>query len=651
MKYLKKYKGMLIVLVVCLLIEAISMRSYAYFAYEEEVEGGTLETGTIYVDVENTHALGVLSNMTPNASFNNDNYIGFSVEYKNETNKTLYYDIKLEYGDNVNNKLRIHDEHLNFKLVEVDSEGNELNVLISDQNYASIKDTIIYEQSVAGGTNNTTKYYKLYVRINTDTNICSTTSLNYGCDYYENIDPRWTNVYASINVGVSADFEEKTLGTKFYDTIKSGAVTDTGVDFSTTTGDGKYYMHTTGASANDLSRIYYYRGNVPNNNVVFGGICWKIVRTTDTGGIKMIYNGTYTEANKCNNTGNSTKYGDDTYFNDSATSISYKSLAAMGYSYVGHRTTKVTGEQIAPYEWVENGSTGMSAAPASGAYFGQNVNYSNGVYSLVNATTGIANGRHYTCNLTSPSTTCSKVRYYFYYTSSKYYYIELEGGDKIEDFVNSVLNGKTDSYSNVQQEVNRFYREKIEELGYDSYVEDTVWCMERNRLSQSDSWDPSGSLTVDLWTTAYKRSNENTNAIKLKCDGTLTIGSKGYTDYYVGRDETDLLSVIIIRRGKENEHSKEQIFDYLSGVFKGDITKIEKYTDTDSDPEIRKEVSEMSGIGESLVIDARLDDLQKLVIAGKIGSVDEAEDFYPSLKKYDIQEIFNSLRNNTSNQN
>ena len=59
----------------------------------------------------------------------------------------------------------------------------------------------------------------------------------------------------------------------------------------------------------------------------------------------------------------------------------------------------------------------------------------------------------------------------------------------------------------------------------------------------------------------------------------------------------------------------------------------------------------MSGIGESLVIDARLDDLQKLVIAGKIGSVDEAEDFYPSLKKDDIQEIFNSLRNNTSNQN
>ena len=47
----------------------------------------------------------------------------------------------------------------------------------------------------------------------------------------------------------------------------------------------------------------------------------------------------------------------------------------------------------------------------------------------------------------------------------------------------------------------------------------------------------------------------------------------------------DLMSVLIIRRGKEDENLKEPIFDYLSGVFKGDITKIEQYTDTDSDPE------------------------------------------------------------------
>ncbi|MDD5865920.1 MAG: hypothetical protein PUD07_05550 [bacterium] len=37
--------------------------------------------------------------------------------------------------------------------------------------------------------------------------------------------------------------------------------------------------------------VYYYNGAVEDNNVLFGGFCWKIVRTTDTGGVKLIYNG------------------------------------------------------------------------------------------------------------------------------------------------------------------------------------------------------------------------------------------------------------------------------------------------------------------------------------------------------------------------
>ena len=37
--------------------------------------------------------------------------------------------------------------------------------------------------------------------------------------------------------------------------------------------------------------IYYYSGSASTNNVIFGGYCWKIFRTTSTGGVKMIYNG------------------------------------------------------------------------------------------------------------------------------------------------------------------------------------------------------------------------------------------------------------------------------------------------------------------------------------------------------------------------
>jgi len=68
----------------------------------------------------------------------------------------------------------------------------------------------------------------------------------------------------------------------------------TGIDFyvepSDTNGKGVYVKSGT---ENDAYPIYYYRGEVTNNNVVFGGYCWKIVRTTETGGVKLIYNGVY----------------------------------------------------------------------------------------------------------------------------------------------------------------------------------------------------------------------------------------------------------------------------------------------------------------------------------------------------------------------
>ena len=51
--------------------------------------------------------------------------------------------------------------------------------------------------------------------------------------------------------------------------------------------NGADYGDTT-AYANN---IYYFNGAVENNNVLFADKCWKIVRTTDTGGVKIVYSG------------------------------------------------------------------------------------------------------------------------------------------------------------------------------------------------------------------------------------------------------------------------------------------------------------------------------------------------------------------------
>ena len=88
------------------------------------------------------------------------------------------------------------------------------------------------------------------------------------------------------------------------DNIASTYVTSsTGIDFSQissdTNGKGLYILHGT---ENNTYPIYYYRGDVEDNNVKFANFCWKIVRTTETGGTKLIYNGIPDESGNCTNT-------------------------------------------------------------------------------------------------------------------------------------------------------------------------------------------------------------------------------------------------------------------------------------------------------------------------------------------------------------
>jgi len=112
------------------------------------------------------------------------------------------------------------------------------------------------------------------------------------------------------------------------DNIASTYVTSsTGINFhqisSDTNGKGLYILHGT---ENDKYPIMYYRGAVKNNNVKFANFCWKIVRTTETGGIKLIYNGDPDENGQCTATGTDTLIG-KTGFNSSGDN------AYLGYMY------------------------------------------------------------------------------------------------------------------------------------------------------------------------------------------------------------------------------------------------------------------------------------------------------------------------------
>ena len=121
----------------------------------------------------------------------------------------------------------------------------------------------------------------------------------------------------TFSTQVEATTEKKTINKTLVDTIKTEAVPDniasefvtspTGIDFSTFSSDtnGKE-LYTVHGTENDPNPIMYYRGDVKNNNVKFANFCWKIVRTTETGGVKLIYNGEPDENGQCTTVENTT---------------------------------------------------------------------------------------------------------------------------------------------------------------------------------------------------------------------------------------------------------------------------------------------------------------------------------------------------------
>ena len=110
-----------------------------------------------------------------------------------------------------------------------------------------------------------------------------------------------------------------------YDYIKNNADTTTTIDFSKTSAASSTNGIYTTTNTDSGNPVYYYRGNV-DNRVIFANFCWRIVRTTETGGVKLIYDGVPSNG-QCNNTGDNSTIGSSP-FNSSRDNVKY-----LGYKY------------------------------------------------------------------------------------------------------------------------------------------------------------------------------------------------------------------------------------------------------------------------------------------------------------------------------
>ena len=343
-------------------------------------------------------------------------------------------------------------------------------------------------------------------------------------------------------------------------------------------------------------------------NILFAGFCWQSIRTTDSGGTKLIYNGTPTADGKC--LGENPTFGDVHYvdytkeytlggagymhnlmYNTSewvtptwgSYSVSGTKLAETDYDIVQQLYTPFTfsngdwiggknsnnysqrgtmsfkvkeagnyfihfyfsrdyyydsvriyknDEEIIRLSYIQNSKEDSyplndlqesdvikvvydpsdsdnhstfkfsiqrptSSATDTRAYFGHGVEYSNGVYTLVdtirNDGTKNISGHHYFCK--NGATSCSSVYYAPGTYDQQYHAYKLDGGMTIEKFVNDQLfaDDVNQEDSELKATIDSWFEANM--LDYEEYLEDTVFCQNRNFAYERHGLNPdSGDL-------------------------------------------------------------------------------------------------------------------------------------------------------------
>lgn len=247
-----------IIITVILMITA----TYAYFSLEIDGTGKDMNIVTFNKNIEITYV------DTSNVSMVNA-YTGESISktftVENTGDVVVYYDIKL--SDLVNNFANPDD--LVFTL-----SGSNGGAVIKQTVMPVSNPVIASSVKIEPGTKHS--YVMGITLLKTDE------------DQSENMNKTFSaNIKVSASTKYSPNrnlYDTGTLGEK----IVSNAVSEINIDYSTTSKEGLFY---TNDSINGET-IFFYRGSKSlDNNVLFAGKCFKILRTTIDGGIRLVYNG------------------------------------------------------------------------------------------------------------------------------------------------------------------------------------------------------------------------------------------------------------------------------------------------------------------------------------------------------------------------
>ena len=204
---MKEKKKLIITTVIVLIVMIATIGiTFAMFMYSETGETSKLVLGDIWMKYTEKEGIS-LQNAMPGDPYSD--YFEFTITGTNTyEKKDIWYDVILSNGSVPDGKLeenRIDSKYLKFRLVEVN--GEEETVIFTDRNYDNLNNRRVYVSTIPKNTiGEYNKTYRMYMTLSENLAIGNTEDSVMTMEDFE-------NVFASVKVSVTGDFNEKLIYT------------------------------------------------------------------------------------------------------------------------------------------------------------------------------------------------------------------------------------------------------------------------------------------------------------------------------------------------------------------------------------------------------------------------------------------------------
>ncbi len=472
-----------------------------------------------------------------------------------------YIDIEVSYKDN-----EFNQDNINFNMLLTFDFRPFYDVLYEGFD----EDTSSYPQEIIDGDNLKIEFNDFSGKLEVYMDNALLTTDNYT---FTNNVLEVKNVTGNVTIKRSAQAQTNSLYAFMQEKSQGD---DKDFDFQSDNIQNGVFMHY--ESRNDDYPVYYYRGDV-ENSVVYANHCWRIVRTTETGGLKLVYDGELKNSGTtCTDTHN---YLGSEAFNYKIND--FASPSQVGYMY--GMTAEIHKIIESRYDDIVSKPENMAdtlVANASNLVVGKNANWDGSSYTLNETKTNTAteakyifdeatnNGYYYTC--LNSETTCSEVYYLYKRRSSsgvyEVYTVKLTKGLTAEQ----ALDGKTVKKGTIfgndvswDNSTNQYKLVTTKEITDLDELEDDI--------RGGDTYGPLGYHYTCLNSTGvcesvyYVYYNDYGNYHDTTADGLFGIS------LYNGLNVTDTLDLLLTKSTNEHDsHAKEHIDKWYQGTggdFKG----------------------------------------------------------------------------------